>query len=686
MISADLIVGLFLCLAVLFGVGWGPALTLLRAVPRRLALSLAISPALGLALLALFGLPLVMYAGPATHWALRATLVLLTLSAALILWERRRDPRLFAELRFVTVLKWAGVFAIGCLILWMPVAALGPQYATFRSNPGDSFTYMSLAETLRRVPWDTIQAGRAFSAENLDNIARLAAESPTALYSARFLGRGFPLNHPAALAWLSELAGVASFRFYAPFHIILRLVMLPVVVALGIQVGLRRWLLALTALAVAAGFWARLVIEADASAELGAAPLLALAVFGWTLIAHSRAAGQQTDPTPAAARWRWRILVAISWAALAVVYRPMGAVVAMALLLHLSYDAFILRKGRGWLTTYAPTALLALLFLLLTGQFGYHLPAFLDPLGRAEAERQFDAAAFDVLTTDKLGALASLPTNYLLRGASAIITLPSTLVTQVLGLAFAALWTFGLLRCLRDRAQGRQRAIFFVALAGIMMFLLFWLDDNAKAAGKAFTYIYTFCFLGVLIGAEALAGRLHRRWRQVFLGALAIWLLTAVVVGALIPFDQRAAGRFARSRTLRADYALDLQPITTVLDRSDPDLVLVDVPRDERFFFAFYVMLALSNYPTYFQSGLVIDGGTSYQNLWLGSLDRAPDYAVILKTADYLDSAEFAQKVAETPNLRLYHITADETDFFHEKESKLRMEEQTKAVFPSLAP
>lgn len=696
--SADLSGGLLLCLIVLFGIGWGPALALLRGVHRRSLLAVALAPVTALAMTSVLGLPLVMFIGPVSRWAFPLAALLLTLSAGLVILERHRDRTLLGDIRLPTLFKWASVFLVGVAILWAPALVMGGHYTAFRSNPGDSFTYMSLAETVRKVDWDVIRAGASLTAANLDNITRLAAESPTALYSARFLGRSFPINHVSNLGWLAQLAGVSTQRFYYPFHIILSVTMLPTLVALGFQVNLRRWLLALTALAATVGFWVRLVIETDASAELGATPLLALAVFGWMLVA--RGSGGKSGPEQTGNRWRWRFLTALAWVALAVVYRPFGIIIVGALLLHLVYDLVILRDGRGWLASYASVAIIALLLLVLTGQVGYYLPGFLNAAGSVEAEMQHEAVTFNVLLADKLGSLTSLPIYQLWRGAPPTVSLVLTLILQVVGLALAIFWLFGLLSCLRDRSQNRQRALFFVGLAGVLTFLALWLVQNPKAAGKAYTYVFACIFLGMVIGADGLIDRLQAPRRRILLALLAVWLTLVIGVGLLLPFDPVAGGRFARARANRADYALDLKPITTALDRANPALVLVNVPREDPFFFAFYVMLALSQHPTYYQSGLIIDGDLSFQNLWLAELDRVPDFVLVSKPADYLDGTGLGQVVAETDNLRLYAISMAAIemaaiemahpgaglDWLRQQEAAIRQQEASKPMFPSLMP
>src|SRR5258708_26575357 len=94
--------------------------------------------------------------------------------------------------------------------------------------------------------------------------------------------------------------------------------------------------------------------------------------------------------------------------------------------------------------------------------------------------------------------------------------------------------------------------------------------------------------------------------------------------------------------------------------------------------FAYYDMYAFSRYPAYFQSGLIVDNKLQAQNMWLQTMNRPPDYAVILKSVDYIGPQHLGTEVAETPDLVLYRLSAQdlapykaaEQQLFHQRESE----------------
>ena len=49
-----------------------------------------------------------------------------------------------------------------------------------------------------------------------------------------------------------------------------------------------------------------------------------------------------------------------------------------------------------------------------------------------------------------------------------------------------------------------------------------------------------------------------------------------------------------------------------------------------------YLMLVLTPYRTYYQSGLVIDNSTGFRNFLLAVPDHAPDYVLTNTPADYV--------------------------------------------------
>src|SRR5581483_2050125 len=130
----------------------------------------------------------------------------------------------------------------------------------------------------------------------------------------------------------------------------------------------------------------------------------------------------------------------------------------------------------------------------------------------------------------------------------------------------------------------------------------------------------------------------------------------------------------------------NVSAITDYLRRNPPQLLLVDIPRTKSWEFAFYAMFVFSHFPSYFQSGLVIDNNTTFQNFWTGQLNTLPDYAVILKSHDYIGREQWGTLVAETQDLALYHLTVQDIGLLNEKERELRELEEQKPVFQQTLP
>ena len=147
------------------------------------------------------------------------------------------------------------------------MALLGIQYAAFRGNASDAFLYMSFAQSVSEVGWNTLWAGSQLTVANLANVTRLAQEAPTSLLTARFLARPMPINHMVTMAVLADLVHIAVYRFYYAYHVICYVAAAPVLMAIGYRLRLNRTLVVLAGMAAVLGFWARLVLEMDASYE-----------------------------------------------------------------------------------------------------------------------------------------------------------------------------------------------------------------------------------------------------------------------------------------------------------------------------------------------------------------------------------------------------------------------------------
>jgi hypothetical protein len=92
-----------------------------------------------------------------------------------------------------------------------------------------------------------------------------------------------------------------------------------------------------------------------------------------------------------------------------------------------------------------------------------------------------------------------------------------------------------------------------------------------------------------------------------------------------------------------------------------PALLLVNIPRTDRWEFAYYSTFVLAKYPHYLESGFITDNSVKSANLWFKPLDRLPDYAVVLK-ASGVEPSHAGIKVAETKDLALYRVVANDLE------------------------
>ena len=89
-------------------------------------------------------------------------------------------------------------------------------------------------------------------------------------------------------------------------------------------------------------------------------------------------------------------------------------------------------------------------------------------------------------------------------------------------------------------------------------------------------------------------------------------------------------------------------------------------PLDWRF--RVYVNFAFAKYQPYFQSGVVADNSNTTPVFFAGQLSRIPDYVVIAKHDDYMESGQLGERLATSKNLRLYRVTTTDLEAFRRHE------------------
>lgn len=662
-----------LALFLLGFIGLGPALWLVPAQPNAILRAAALAPALGFALLEILGLALVRYLAPVEQWAVPFTVAAVLLSAGLAYaWWRRSRASLSWQIRPRDLGLPVVAFAVCYLVLVSPLLAYGIQYTIFRSNSSDAFTYISLAETMRRVPWNVLVRAMNFSSDNTAALVQLATLSPTALFSARYVGFPLQLNNMVSLAWYSQVLGIPVYAAYYPFHLLALSSSFLLAVVLGALLKLPPPIKYLAALAVALGFWARFVLETDASYEINSMRLLLLAAAAWSM---------QEEFQPNVLWARTRLLLAIALAALALTYQVLLPLVLVAFLLY--YGVQLLRRDRApWALLYhSITAGLIVLLIVVTGQLDLYYLNAIYLLTNLNGLKNFEPTVLKVWQANGLGGIWGLGLATLGPAPRALIRVPLTVLATSLALVLTVMTLFaGWFSFLRTRRPTCQ-IVLALLFAGLLIFGSSILLGNPRAAGKAFTYVYPYLVLTVALAPGLMPA--YPLWlARAAAGALVLWLALQVAIGAWLPFGRAFQSVF--SSTPRAEN-YDLSPITRILDTNPPQLVLVAIPRSTSWEFPFYVTFVLERFPTYFQSGLVVDNNTKIRNFWTGALTAAPDYAVIAKSDDYIGVQGLGTRVAETRDLVLYRLTRADVNALSKQSTAMQAADASKPPFqPSI--
>ncbi len=673
MIYESLVVLVWFALMTLIGVG--PALTLLPRSEKQFVYACGIAPALGFALVGIAGFPMVRHVAPVNVWAFPfAGLLVASSLALLVLWWRNvaRAVALGAQARALIVPIL--IFLICYLLLVSPLAVKGIEYALFRSNPSDAFVYMSLGETTRVADWATIERGAEFTQNNWRGITELAGVSPTSLFSARFIGLSFSLNNPILLAWFASLAQIPIYHVFYAYNLLALACALPLTLVIGKHLRLPRWLNYFGGAVIVLGFWARYILETDASGEIASLPLLMLTVFAWIEIEANAARVTRGNA----------LLFGLGFAAAFCFNFPILALLLGGMGLY--YLTALVRRQTTFQKLFGlaiPFAL-AIVILFFTGQLDYIAGNTVRGLNSVSGQAAFSDYVISMLEQDQLSALWGMPRDLLwgdlpLR-LQQVFLRPLALLLGFLmtGLALTTVWF-----ARQGEQNSADRIMGAIVSAGLLLFGYFFWRSNDHAAGKVLTYAFPYLFWTALLGYKYVppGPRAAVRWGITLL--LAVWLCVQVLMSVYLPYSLPVRDIFRAGNRFKNE-ALNAQPLLTTLDHVKPARLLVDVPRDEDWMFAYYVMFIFAKYRPYFQSGVIVDNNVTFQNLWFTEMDAAPDYAVILKKVDYIGPMQLGQPMAVTQDLILYRVTNQDVSLWRTQEKVLQQREADKPLFTTL--
>jgi len=656
-------------------IGLGPAMWAVSPGKRRLVSALGIAPSAGLALIGVIGFPLVRYFSPIRVWAFPVILLLAAASTILTLykWRTQRDNWKIIFRRRST--WFTLIFLFVCwTVLISPIIINGIQYGSFRSNPSDAFFQMSWAETLRVTPWKTILEGADLEPDNIEQVKRLAQASPTSLFSARGVKTPTRFTTMVSLGVASQLFRIPVQQFYYANNLVSFFLALLLTLVIGSQLNLTRHFRYLAAAAVALGFWAKSVLEIDASAQANSVPLCLLLVVFWIQL-------EQESPKIMS---RSRLMLAFAVSAIVCFYVELTPLIVIAFLFYYGINLIQGNKPLLSIKYHVMTLVITFAILFLSGQLDIHVKTLFWQAPLVTGLKPFVRSSpfLSIIYRDGLAAVWGLPVS-ILASFKSILHFPLRIFFDITGVLMTFSLALTAFSVFKNKASTGDRIVFSILSAGLIQSAMLLLLRSPWAAGKSFSYVYPYLILVVLLYSKHISLNLSKPQRKLAPAILTVWISTQFFIGSYLPYGKNLEGLFGSAGRKKPEN-YDLSPITEHLDRTPPELLLVCIPRTESWMFAYYSMLGFSRYPSYFQSGIIIDNSDEYQNLWLESLTYVPDYAVLLKTCDYVGKKNLGRKVSETADLVLYHVEADDVQIFNEQEKLFKKKEKEKLVWPTM--
>ena len=642
----------------LAAIGAGPAYALTRGRPERFFAAAAFAPVLALALVVIAAFPLVRYFAPVENWAWPVTGALLAISLALLFRERaelRRDlaargrPLLLAVAFFLTLLA----------VRSSTIITGGMQHTVFQSQPADAYCYTTLAESLRRVPWPQFLAGADLA--KTAEAEKLALLSPTALYTARTALMPLRYNLMALEAYGAVVTGLETYKFYYPFNLAMVALLLPVTLLWAHRLRLPApWMLAAGTVSLF-GFWPQMLMQVDALGQV-LAGLLAL------VIAYVTASLLVAD---GGVRWANIALLTLLLAALGCCYTEFAPSLALALALPLGFA--VKEDRRAWKIAALCVAggLAAVALIAASGQ--------LDWIIRYHRYRAAEIAG--ETATHLLGPVVQSGVATAIFGLFPItraldrtpVLWPLALALMVFTAALAVLFAIDVGGVLFRGKDPFARMLVSAVVTPLAAYTLLLLLQRNYSAVKALMFAVP--FLPAALTAAFARSRESRpaliAGRPLATAVCALWVALQLTVGAAgLRAESHAklmlADLMAGNSVKKESY--DLRAITKKLDEVKPAALLVHAPAPLDWRFRVYVNFAFAKYQPYFQSGVTVDNSNTTPVFFAGKLERVPDYVVIAKRDDYMETEHLGEPLATSKNLRLYRVTTTDIEAFRRHE------------------
>lgn len=445
-----------------FLIGLGPSLYFLRK--KSFVNSLAVAPAIGLSLIAIFSSYLILLDFPIDQWAslLGVFSVLISLALAFFLRRSIRIDKVFVG--------WCLGLILTAFLLILPMIIGGFNFTFFRGNVADTFNYIILADFLQH---------EKYSWGKLVGLQEIINHQATYAQAKQLLADRWPIS--VVFGWSALLTHIPLYRLEYGFTILLFMITYGCAYAIALLFSPKIYHAILIALVVCVGFWSQVVMDIRALSHISVISLLLLFIF--TLADRERGSTHVTQA-----------LLGLILSAIAFLYIEIIPLVFLGLILFNLQQ--ILSRKETILTLIRRYWLVSLLFFaFITPIFYEHLFGFFTNQIKMAIgfKNNWHHAYFKWLYSDHLIQFwgHALIVNLFATHSLGEYWLKIFLYGWGLILAVSALFAFFYL-AIKKNLPPIFKLISAFSSATLIEFIYLLIHEQWWAAGKAFTYGYPF--------------------------------------------------------------------------------------------------------------------------------------------------------------------------------------------------
>ena len=639
-------------LVLLSGVGFGPSLHLVsKQNSRRVSTALFISPAIGLAIIALIAYPLFLNSIPLDRVLVPLTVIPLGFSGTLLIIDIRAHRSEYSKLLSRKNSLYLAVFGVVFFLLVIPAYVGGDQYRYWQSTPADARNYWSWTYFVQHIPF------RDHNISNPDMVQNAIQFNPGLMAAFSSNGAAAPVRIVVEqpLAWLCLLFNIPIYEFYYYFKLLAALITFFTALAVAKRFNLPPGYSLSLGIILATGFWTWYVIDIDALSHVYTLPLGMLFIFAWVQL-------EEENPTKRISRQR--LLFSLSFSALLGYYPEIIPLIIIALALYYGKYFFdfpgrsSLKRIEGVFITLGITAVLVLPSLGQMINDLIHQTYYAASLpSNVNVNYYYSWFYTREMLTRQIWGL------YYYDSQAPIITLVLTAITLVLGVILIA----GVLRsAIKQETSAKTSLIsaLFVAFWGSG--LAIYIVGNNWVAGKAIAMGYTFTFVALFFFMHSVIS--DQRIRRVIRLIPAISLLTWSMLQFAIPVIR--AKHFANDQEFENYVPLqspigDIVPVINYLHQNPAELLVSYFQPNLSSYFSpvtniGWEMMLSDQFRHYTMRGFTsayISGPIQY---WQ-DIDEAPSHLLFDSEENYLQALGVGTQISvlDTP-MRLYSVTPEE--------------------------